>query len=228
MLAVPCRNEGRSRTASLAAHQTLAGLHVPTSEEWPVQDRTGPRAAALKRRRSVPRRGPEVCRALPRGARQDCGSAGGSRSWCGPRGNALRRWRPGTATRGSRRGGCCTAWRPSGRGHPLRQARRPLRSHHPHRRDQRVAPPRLLKHLARGALLFTTVAAYRSTLCAKLATAESRGVTTCSVSAGVFPQGAWAWLPAAVCLLPSRFRSVTGVPRVAGDGGITVAEGVFT
>ena len=32
------------------------------------------------------------------------------------------------------------------RGHPLRQARRPLRSHRPHRRDQRVAPPPLMKH----------------------------------------------------------------------------------
>jgi len=29
------------------------------------------------------------------------------------------------------------------RRHPVRQAGRPLRSHRPHRRDQRMAPPRL-------------------------------------------------------------------------------------
>ena len=41
-----------------------------------------------------------------------------------------------------------------GRRHPLRQARRPLRSHRPHRRHQRVAPPPLMKHaLAPGVRL---------------------------------------------------------------------------
>jgi len=37
-----------------------------------------------------------------------------------------------------------------GSGHPLRQARRPLRSDRAHRRDQRVAPPPLMKHAPAG------------------------------------------------------------------------------